>query len=88
MDETFKYFILHYVNKVLLVFMKFKENQNSRSVRGDLEISEILELIWHVEPTTYRISNIQSRASESEILSLLCAESGTPRKCYPWGDLK
>ena len=43
LDETFKYCTLHYINNLLVVFINFKGNRVDASIRGDSEISEIME---------------------------------------------
>ena len=43
LDETFKYWTLHYINNLLVVFIIFKGNRVDASIRGDSEISEIVE---------------------------------------------
>ena len=43
LDETFKYCTLHYINNLLVVFIIFKGNRVDASIRGDSEISEIME---------------------------------------------
>ena len=43
LDETFKYCTLHYINNLLVVFIIFKGNWVDASIRGDSEISEIME---------------------------------------------
>ena len=64
LDKTFKCCILHYLNKLLMVFMKFKENQNNRSVRWDFEISKIHEP--DLASRTYDRSNLQGSKDDSE----------------------
>ena len=43
LDETFKYCTLHYINNLLVVFIISKGNRVDASIRGDSEISEIME---------------------------------------------
>ena len=43
LDETFKYCTLHYINNLLVGFINFKGNRVDASIRGDSEISEIME---------------------------------------------
>ena len=44
LDETFKYCTLHYISNLLVVFIFFfTGNRVDASVRGDSEISEIME---------------------------------------------
>mgnify|MGYP003715281127 CR=1 FL=1 len=43
LDETFKYCTLHYINNLLMVFIIFQGNRVDASIRGDSEISEIME---------------------------------------------
>ena len=43
LDETFKYCTLHYISNLLVVFIFFTGNRVDASIRGDSEISEIME---------------------------------------------
>ena len=43
LDETFKYCTLHYISNLLVVFIFFTGIQVDASIRGDSEISEIME---------------------------------------------
>ena len=43
LDETFKYCTLHYIGNLLVVFIFFTVNRVDASIRGDSEISEIME---------------------------------------------
>ena len=86
LDKTFKYCILHYLNKLLMVFMKFKENKTTVLLDGILRFPKSMNQIWH------DLRQIESSRFEGRFGVLNSSHFGllmsAARKCYPVGDLR